>query len=141
MSGVFSAENSVVEVYLDAGDGTISGAALFTFNFRRVSSRSMSSTPGRIPHAGYPYDEIAAGQHQYWLSLAKVVQSIDDDLFFTSALYYIRVIEHDDSYANWDRYNCLKCRFSSWSMPESDRGVIVTQARFTCERIVPENVP
>ncbi len=141
MSGIFSAENAQVEIYLDAGDGTISGAALFAFNFRRASSRNLSSSPERVPHAGYPYDEVAAGKQHFQLNLAKVVESIDKDLFLTSALYYIRVIEHDDNYASWVRYNCQKCRFGAWSIVEGDTGVVLAQASFAVERIVSEDVP
>lgn len=134
---VFSAENAEVEVYLDDGTGNPSGAARFTYLFRRASSRNMSSQFGRIPHAGYPYDEISAGKQTFRLDLTKVVESIDTDLFLTSALYYIRVIERNDDWSARVRYNCMKCRFVSWSMPEGDTGAVLATARFICERILP----
>ena len=139
--GVFSAENAEVQVYLDDGTGEPVGAALFTFNFRRVSTRNVSSQPERIPHAGYVYDEVAAGKQNHRLNLAKIVESINDDIFLSNALYYIRVIEHDDNYSNWVRYNCKKCRFGAWSIVEGDRGAVLAQASFAVEQIVPENVP
>jgi len=135
---VFSAENVEVEVYLDDGSGTLSGAALFTYNFRRASSRSMSSQSERIPHAGYPWDEVSAGKQFFRLDLTKVVESINTDLFLTSALYYIRVIGHNDDYSARVRHNCMKCRFTGWSQSEGDKGVSMAQARFVPERIVTE---
>lgn len=135
---VFSAENADVEVYLDDGTGSLSGAALFTYNFRRVSTRNMSSQAERIPHAGYPYDEVSAGKQSFGLELAKVVESINTDLFLTSALYYIRVKEKNDDWSARVRYNCQKCRFAGWSMVEGDRGVVLASARFIPERIVTE---
>ena len=141
MSEVFSAENCTVEIYLDDGSGAPSGATLFDVDFRRATSQNRTSQPEHIPHAGYEYDEIAAGKEEYRLEISKVIQGIDDDLFLSSALYYIRVIEHDDSYSNWDRYNCKKCRFAGWQKVTGDTGVVMAQARFICEQIVPENVP
>lgn len=138
---VFSAENCNVEVYLDDGTGEPVGSALFTFNFRRVSTRNVSSQPERIPHAGYAFDEVAAAKQQARLSLAKIVEGINDDMFLSSALYYIRVIEHDDNYDNWVQYNCKKCRFGAWSIIEGDTGPVLAQASFAVEQIVSEDVP
>jgi hypothetical protein len=135
---VFSAENCEVEVYLDDGTGSPSGTALFTYNFRRVSTRSMSSQPEYIPHSGYAYDEVSPGKQRFRLDLAKNVESINTDLFLTNALYYIRVIERNDDYSSRVRYNCKKARFASWSMPEGDVGAVLTQARFICEQIETE---
>jgi hypothetical protein len=136
---VFSAENAEVEVYLDDGTGSPSGAVLFTYNFRRASSRSMSSQVERLPHAGYPYDEVSAGKQSFRLNLAKVAESRTTDLFVTAALYYIRVKVHNDDYSSRVRYNCQKCRFATWSMPEGDTGATLVQASFICERIVTED--
>jgi hypothetical protein len=135
---VFSAENAEVEVYLDDGTGSPSGAALFTYNFRRASSRSMSSQSEPIPHAGYPYDEISSGKQRFRLELAKVVESRNRDLFLTAALYYIRVKENNDDLSDRTRYNCQKCRFAGWRMIEGDTGAVLAQARFKPERIVTE---
>ena len=133
-----SAENAEVEIYLDDGSGNLSGAALFTYIFRRVSSRSMSSQTERIPHAGYPYDEVSAGKQSFRLDLAKNVESIDKDLFLTSALYYIRVKERNDDFSARVRYNFQKCRFAGWNMIEGDTGVLLANARFIPERMVTE---
>jgi hypothetical protein len=135
---VFSAENVEVEVYLDDGTGSPSGPALFTYNFRRASSRNMSSQSERIPHAGYPYDEVSSGKQSFRLDLAKVVESINTDVFLTAALYYIRVIEHNDDYSARVQYNCQKARFATWGMVQGDVGVTLAQARFLVERIVTE---
>ncbi|MHA2068690.1 MAG: hypothetical protein ACXABY_30370 [Candidatus Thorarchaeota archaeon] len=137
---VFSAENAEVEIYLDDGTGEPSGSSLFTYKFRRASSRNMGSQTERIPHAGYPYDEVSAGKQNFRLDLAKVVESSDKDLFLTAALYYIRVIEHNDDYSGWTQYNCKKCRFSSWNMVEGDTGVVNASARFIPEQIVSADV-
>lgn len=135
---VFSAENVEVEFYLDDGSGSLSGSVLFTYNFRRASSRNMNSQAERIPHAGYPYDEVSAGKQTFRLDLTKVVESINQDLFLTAALYYIRVIIRNDDFSARVRYNCQKSRFVSWNMVEGDSGVSMAQARFIPERIVPE---
>lgn len=135
---VFSAENAEVEIYLDDGSGSLSGAALFTYNFRRASSRNMGGTAERIPHAGYPYDEVSAPKRTFRLDLAKVVEGRDKDLFVTSALYYIRVKERNDDYTDRTRYNCIKSRFVSWTMVEGDRGAVLAQARFIPEQILSE---
>ena len=133
---VFSAENAEVEIYLDDGTGSPSGSPLFTYKFRRASSRGSVSQPERIPHAGYPYDEVSAGKQSFRLDLAKAVESRDKDLFQTAALYYIRVIDHNDDYSDWTQYNCKKCRFATWNMVEGDTGVVNASARFIPEQIV-----
>ncbi len=137
--GVFSSENAQVEIFLDDGTGSPIGNALFDYVYRRVSSRSLSAPVERIPHAGYQFDEIAAGKSTFRLDLAKVVESKDDDLLLTDALYYIRVTERDEGY-NRTQYNCKKCRRGSWNIPEGDTGAVMANARFTCESIVPVDV-
>lgn len=135
---VFSAENVEVEFYLDDGSGEPSGAILFTYNFRRASSGNMNSQAERIPHAGYPYDEVSSGKQSFRLDLTKVVESINQDMFLTAALYYIRVIIRNDDFSARVRYNFKKCRFATWNKAEGDTGVSMAQARFIPENIVTE---
>lgn len=138
---VFSAENVVVEIYLDDGSGSPVGAALFTFTYKRAASMSLSTSHEQLPHAGYEFDEISPGKARFMLDLARVVDSRTKDLRLSEQLYYIRVINNNDDWSAWDRYNCIKCRRITWEMPITDRGVLMARSRFACEQIIPEAVP
>jgi len=135
MSGVFSAENAVVEIYYDDGSGSPDGSALMSLRFKTVIGLSSDYAIEEILHAGYPDSEIAVGGGRHTLNLEKMVESRSLDLRLDNALYYIRVINRTDDYSAWDRYDCSKCRRASWDLRVGDTGPYVARGSFVCERI------
>lgn len=140
MSGVFSAENAIVEIYYDDGAGSPDGSALMTLRFKTAIGLGSDYPAEEILHAGYPDAEIVLGSGRCTLMLEKMVESRSLDLKLDNALYYIRVIERTDDYTAWDRYNCSKCRRTSWDMRIGDTGPVVARGSFICERIDSEAV-
>lgn len=140
MSGVFSAENAEVEIYHDDGTGSPDGSALMTLRFKTAIALASDYAVEEILHAGYPDVELSLGGGRHTLNLEKMVESRSNDLRLSNALYYVRVICRTDDYSAWDRYNCKKCRRTSWDLRAGDTGPVVARGSFICERIDSEAV-
>ena len=140
MSGVFSAENAIVEIYYDDGAGSPDGSALMTLRFKTVVAPGSDYAVEEILHAGYPDAEVVLGNGRHTLNLEKMVESRSRDLKLSNALYYIRVIDRTDDYGAHDQYNCSKCRRTSWQLRVGDTGPVVARGSFVCERIDSEAV-
>lgn len=133
MAGVFTAENAVVEIYLDDGAGAPSGSALQTLTFKRVVGIESSNAPEFIPHLGHPAEQVVLSPKRNALDLEFLVDGRAVDLSLSDALYYIRVITHTDDFSSYDRYNCQKCRRTAWSFRNGDVGPTRGRASFSFE--------
>ena len=139
MAGVFSAENVEVNIYLDDGTGNPTGSVL-TLRFKRATGIDTSMDAELIPHAGYPYEEIAGGVSRCTVSFEHLIRSRSNDLRLTDALYYIEITNRTDDYTAYDKYICKKARRTAWSFSSPDSGVIPGRAAFICEQITAEAV-
>jgi hypothetical protein len=133
MAYVLNAINTDIEIYLDDGTGSPSGNALYTLKYYRAVGMSSEFETERLSHLGREDDEYDIGKESVRLTISKVVESDDNDMYLSNALYYVKVKVRNDDWTDWTSYNFKKCRRASWDMNSNELGAIPTTFSFVCE--------